>query len=281
MSAPICNRHIRLLRTPTYIDIAPASRLYIEASCAALEDLGDIPIDFLRPVFGERTREVHVDDFEFSGPLKKLEHRLSNARVRATGPRRTYRLDSAMQERACASNLGPHFGHQLMGSFEEFKSGLARAATGMLGEENPIRDGFNVFTVRGDDGVSWMFSDYLNLDDQLAWLHDFLRERIHIDPPIFVAAAFMGLFLTAHPFRDGNGRTSRLLFNVVLREAFRHRDIPYIPLKNFMDLSRHGFEIRLHQAQVLGRWSPLVRWCCDAIGVMSHWKQSGHGPNSW
>ena len=65
-----------------------------------------------------------------------------------------------------------------------------------------------------------------------------------------------------HPFVDGNGRTSRILFNMLLQ---RDRDRPayYLPLYEFARLSRRGYILRVRQAELFGDWSALY----DFVGA--------------
>lgn len=71
------------------------------------------------------------------------------------------------------------------------------------------------------------------------------------------------VLLTAHPFTDGNGRTARIVFNLVLR---RHiPDAHYLPLT---ELCRHGagdIEELLARANVDGDYLPVLDYLADLL----------------
>ncbi|MFD3261369.1 Fic family protein [Paenibacillus lentus] len=52
------------------------------------------------------------------------------------------------------------------------------------------------------------------MEKMLAWYDD-VKEKLH---PIELAALFHFKFVYIHPFRDGNGRTARLLMNLILMQ---------------------------------------------------------------
>lgn len=72
--------------------------------------------------------------------------------------------------------------------------------------------------------------------------------------------------LNAHALPDGNGRLARAVFNLELIWAGMSGH-SYVPLYSFMVVSNGGFEIRLREAEILGRWGPITRFlatCLDA-----------------
>ena len=69
--------------------------------------------------------------------------------------------------------------------------------------------------------------------------------------PIVKAAAFHAMFENIHPFKDGNGRTGRIIMNHMLEEA----GFPPIAIKAS---SRAGYYTALEDWQVREKFEPLI-----------------------
>ncbi|CAD0305657.1 hypothetical protein NCPPB940_06540 [Xanthomonas hortorum pv. taraxaci] len=78
------------------------------------------------------------------------------------------------------------------------------------------------------------------------------------------AVQLLALANNAHAFADGNGRLGRALFNFCLHRAGL-RDGCYVPLKMLTVLSRGGYELRLREAELYGRWDGLYAYHSAAI----------------
>jgi len=76
----------------------------------------------------------------------------------------------------------------------------------------------------------------------------------------------MAALLNAHPFADGNGRASRLLFNYILRQS---TEVPYyVPLYELAWLSRGSFVLCVREAEMLGNWAPLCRFLATGLDLV-------------
>jgi len=70
-----------------------------------------------------------------------------------------------------------------------------------------------------------------------------------------------------HPFADGNGRLSRIVFNALLTtDGVR---TPYVPLYELGRVSRGGFLIASRLAQYRGDWSALASFLTAAADIMA------------
>ena len=78
-------------------------------------------------------------------------------------------------------------------------------------------------------------------------------------PRAFRAMVALAMITNCHPFRDGNGRTARIMFNALLSGHTR-KQRSYVPLREIAHYSRGGFIIRLRQAELRGEWAPLARF---------------------
>lgn len=91
----------------------------------------------------------------------------------------------------------------------------------------------------------------------------------HAVPPLIAVAALVLDFLCIHPFRDGNGRVSRLL---TLLALYHHGyDVGrYVSLERLIEESREDYYKRLHQSS--GRWHQsrhrLTPWFNFILGII-------------
>jgi hypothetical protein len=152
------------------------------------------------------------------------------------------------------------FGGLAIGSPATFRARLAAlnqeategAATWRSG---PIRLG------RDRAGNEVIFPPVAAVPGQLERIRQFL---VGGERPVFTAAVAYALMLNCHPFTDGNGRTARLVFNLLLRRGGMPRDV-YIPLHEIARRSMGGYEITLRIAEMRGDWAPFLRFVLSAI----------------
>lgn len=85
---------------------------------------------------------------------------------------------------------------------------------------------------------------------------------------VLAGARLLLLVNNAHAFVDGNGRLGRFLFNYCLHCA----GMPiaaYIPLKTFSAVALGGYEIRLREAEIFGRYDPLIQYLSGTVQLTS------------
>ncbi|HEY9662973.1 MAG TPA: Fic family protein [Allocoleopsis sp.] len=76
--------------------------------------------------------------------------------------------------------------------------------------------------------------------------------------PVLYAAEAHHRFVTIHPFRDGNGRTGRLLMNLLLLRAG-------YPIAIISNQNRQRYIEALMQGQESGNWGSFYALLIDAI----------------
>lgn len=91
-------------------------------------------------------------------------------------------------------------------------------------------------------------------------LHRFLARHLADHPGLCATVAFAAI-VHAHPFNDGNGRTARTLYNLILAEAAATRH--FVPTHVFA-VRRPGFGIKLKRALHGGDWLSLQTFFTDA-----------------
>jgi hypothetical protein len=80
----------------------------------------------------------------------------------------------------------------------------------------------------------------------------------------YVATATMTAICNLHPFSDGNGRVSRLIFNALKSQ----NPTPYLPLHELGRVSRGGFLIALKLAQYRYEWDALIQYLIAATAFI-------------
>lgn len=84
------------------------------------------------------------------------------------------------------------------------------------------------------------------MDDVLYWLNNEMKKNeTH---PLIVTANFIFEFLAIHPFRDGNGRLSRALTNLLLLK-FGYTYIPYVSLDEIIEEKKIDYYLALRKTQ--------------------------------
>jgi hypothetical protein len=114
-------------------------------------------------------------------------------------------------------------------------------------------------------GTSIVFPASALVPKQMELLRCSIAETRH-HPALVRATIAATLLLNAHPFLDGNGRLSRLLFNFVLRQAGMQEWV-YIPLYEIARRSNGGYEIALRRAEIFGNWQPLLSYYDAALRI--------------
>jgi Fic family protein len=84
------------------------------------------------------------------------------------------------------------------------------------------------------------------MQDIIEWTNEQLKSRkFH---PILVIANFIFEFLAIHPFRDGNGRMSRALTNLLLLKS-GYSYIPYVSLDQIIEETKTDYYLALRATQ--------------------------------
>ena len=115
--------------------------------------------------------------------------------------------------------------------------------------------------VRKSDGSVYKFVEPIKINDAM---HDFIDNlnETTIDHPVIQAAKIHYQFVTIHPFVDGNGRTARLLMNLILMQS------GYIPaLINIADRAGYiqGLEIAQQDNDLSGFYLAIANAELDSL----------------
>lgn len=116
------------------------------------------------------------------------------------------------------------------------------------------------------------FPHHSHCDPLLTSLYQFIKTHSDQYRALCAVVAYAGV-IHAHPFRDGNGRTARVLFNLLMRQWFETPH--FLPLLDMMVLSESGFLIKLRRALYGGEWEPLASFFVQAIRVSDSLQRNG------
>lgn len=141
-------------------------------------------------------------------------------------------------------------------SFAEFCSFLLELRALIVAGEGGFRRD-DIATAADRTGARVRYPEPKSIDAGLRSIHEFWSSRVHAEPALAGVMA-MAALLNLHPFKDGNGRVARIVFNWTLNGGRQER--VYLPLYEIAALSRCGYLIRLRQAQYHANWGPLLNF---------------------
>lgn len=127
---------------------------------------------------------------------------------------------------------------------------------------NRIRE-INVRTVPEKDGSYTEFLDFQCLPSELSKLRTFISDN-YKENTLFCAIIAAAFLMNIHPLHDGNGRVSRMLFNLILDRG----EINYIPLTELCHVARSGYVISLREAFLFSEWDSIIVFYCKCIEVV-------------
>lgn len=117
-------------------------------------------------------------------------------------------------------------------------------------------------------GVGWQCVPVNEVVPRLGELRRYIAG--HASPsPLQTAIVALVMISCIHPFMDGNGRVSRVVFHAILRK-YGVCEKFYVPLKNFYAQSDFGFEIRLRQTFLTSDWNQITHYFCDVLHAFLH-----------
>ena len=124
---------------------------------------------------------------------------------------------------------------------------------------------FNISTRPDSKGNFTNFPKHQLIDEYLR--HMEIRSAINMKTFPFLTACYaMVSIIAVHPFIDGNGRTARVTFNLILRQILS-RSI-YIPIYEVAACSDGGWMLALRRAWLHNNFEPIVKLLCNTARVI-------------
>ena len=146
-----------------------------------------------------------------------------------------------------------------------FTACLENIATHLLNTDTRIRTRPSVI-LPDRKGVGWQCVPADEVVMRLAELHRYITAH-QVQSPLQTAIVALVMISCIHPFTDGNGRVSRVVFHAILRKYCVSPNF-YIPLKSFYARSDFGFEIRLRQTFLTSDWNQITHYFCDVLRAL-------------
>lgn len=190
--------------------------------------------------------------------LARLRHPLSDAYLSRNG--RVATAPRTDVEAAALKALGSALDPEDRGSFVP---GLKRANELVTNGGGGWR-GADICTAPDQHGNSIVFPQRRHVAEQVERTREVLLRRDA--PAIFKAAIALALLTNCHPFRDGNGRVARMVFNYALRSGGMP-DTVYIAFSELAARSDGGYLIALRQGELRGEWEPFLEFALTMIEV--------------
>jgi Fic/DOC family len=143
-----------------------------------------------------------------------------------------------------------------------FVTCLERIATNLLNADTCVRT-TPAIILPDRKGVGWQCVPVNEVVSRLGELHRYIASH-QSQSPLQTAIVALVMISCIHPFMDGNGRVSRVIFHAILRK-YSVGEKFYVPLKSFYVQSDFGFEIRLRQTFLTSDWNQITRYFCDVL----------------
>jgi hypothetical protein len=237
------------LEPPAWLDLETSTRTRL---CTWGEQLADLRARVVAP----------VPDTE--GAFESLRHPLSDHFL-ALNPR-SGAADRSVAEAAAAADVDRREFESSLGDAVRFEALLQKLNARVVDGHRGFR--LNEAGLRPDRrGTAVLFPAPEQVPIQLDRLRHALSLTLPANAP-WAAILALAMLTNAHPFADGNGRVSRMIFNLCLR-AGAARELPYIPLYELFYRSRGGYEIRLRDAELNSNWDGFCNFMSDVISVVS------------
>jgi hypothetical protein len=96
----------------------------------------------------------------------------------------------------------------------------------------------------------------------------FISHNLDLWPAVCAMAAYAGV-IHAHPFPDGNGRTGRMMYNLVLLSAGVEH---FVPISLVSAVTGNNFVLKIRRALLGGDWESLQRYFHDAAKLSQLWQ---------
>lgn len=262
----MANRQVPFTSYPVEHELSASTQSLISSSLSLLADMPTYDENYYQKMsFFFNTNKGFAN---LSPPLSDLGHSLSYYMYERNG-RRPYPSDRNHIEIASLKRLRSSPIADIWESMDDFFRAIEIIGLSVLNEPNPIRDSITLRTKPDAYGDYWTFAPPASVKQELARLWKFVAQSSF--NPVIKASVFIVAFTSIHPLRDGNGRTSRVISNLILHENLERAISNFIPLKTMMLASQYGYDIACNQARYFGRWSIIYRWFCAVI-ISAHKK---------
>lgn len=252
------DRTVTLTERIAYPSVTPLSPLVIDAKALELTLAGAAPSSAasLRRL-AERLLSAPPHPDDYPGLIDELASFIDDH----DAPEPQAILAKARTEFATYKRMAEQVGSLASMSEAAFLELLLRVHARLGKGANGFRTG--PMMIRPDArGNKVAFPHHRHCRALMAQLHHFLAGHIAAHPALCATVAYAAI-IHAHPFTDGNGRTARTMFNLVLAASTGTRH--FVPIHVIAAFQRGSFLIKLRRALYGGEWDGLLAFLRDAV----------------
>ncbi len=107
----------------------------------------------------------------------------------------------------------------------------------------------------------------IEMQELVEWTIEVLKEKKY--HPILVIGNFVVEFLKIHPFRDGNGRLSRILTNLLMLQA-GYLYMPYVSHERLVEEKKQEYYVALRKTQITFKTekADLIPWLTFFLNIV-------------
>ncbi len=107
----------------------------------------------------------------------------------------------------------------------------------------------------------------IEMQELVEWTIKTIKEQKY--HPLLIIANFVVEFLKIHPFRDGNGRLSRILTNLLMLQA-GYLYMPYVSHEKLVEEKKQGYYVALRKTQITfkSEKSDLIPWLTFFLNII-------------
>lgn len=214
------------------------------------------------PRFSEKTHSEHtalILKSVHNNQIKALEHRLSK------------HVDNLMfkNDNSSSNNEVNNIGkclnifEQHLNARNSFPELIKKLGSMIKGETIELRQG-RIRSVPDSDNS---YTEFLNVDlivKSLEELRIFILKTRN-QSELFTAIIASVYIVYIHPLTDGNGRLSRLFFNIITSRSH----LNYLPFTEICHFARSGYVISMREAMLFSEWDSIIHFFCKSIILMN------------
>lgn len=267
MNSPVPGARVSYIRSNV---VTPPARLHLNRRTRGAVSAAKKQLCMLPPAIAQQATRLLEDDTRFrrKTAVRHLSHDLSayvpDVIIAGSGDDAATVGRKETGEREAFTTLRQDFFDSLEGPEPQaFFACLAAIAATCTGDAQRYRLG-PIGTQPDRFGRRWLFPDSSCVRPSLLALRHYLA-RDDGDDPLVRAVVAHCLIGAMHPFVEGNGRTARVVFNLLVGRL--NGFTTYLPLRKIFNISRHGYEIRMRHTVATADWTELIHYFCNVIGT--------------
>lgn len=237
----------------------PELNLFSKETLKILDLASSSLLDYSNKNLKHNEMRSKIHELNSKGELSALDHRLSK-----------YVSDEMSKNDNCDSNSEfnalvnySSIFLKSLNSNAEFAELVCGIGSSIKGRSLRIRDK-DIRSVPDKNGDYTVFSAVDNVAENLENIRIFIKQNLR-DAPLLTAIIANVMFTHCHPLADGNGRTARVLFNLILNRSHEN----FFPLTEICHLARSGYILSVREAFFYSEWDAIINFFCLSLILLN------------